>query len=105
MNVALKAPVTQDGGDMGAVQRQINALADAGLVTRIHKGKQKMDIPEKQKERDPDLINAEVALKRAAQKARQRAGQEGIGVVVMQDGKIVEERSDRSLPEAPFYEK
>ncbi len=28
------------GGGMGAVQRQINALVDAGLVTRIHKGKQ-----------------------------------------------------------------
>ena len=52
--------------------------------------------PEKQKERDPDLINAEVALRRAAQKARQKAGQAGIGVVVVQDGKIVEERPDRS---------
>lgn len=28
------------GGGMGAVQRQINALVDAGLVSRIHKGKQ-----------------------------------------------------------------
>lgn len=28
------------GGGMGAVQRQINALVDAELVTRIHKGKQ-----------------------------------------------------------------
>lgn len=28
------------GGGMGALQRQINALVDAGLVTRIHKGKQ-----------------------------------------------------------------
>lgn len=56
----------------------------------------KINVPEKQKERDPDLINAEVALRRAAQKARQRAGQAGIGVVVVQDGKIVEERPDRS---------
>ncbi|HOC58658.1 MAG TPA: hypothetical protein PKN70_01825 [Smithellaceae bacterium] len=56
----------------------------------------KINVPEKQKERDPDFINAEVALKRAAEKARQRAGQAGIGVVVMQDGKIVEERPDRS---------
>lgn len=56
----------------------------------------KINVPEKQKERDPDLINAEVALKRAAQKARQRAGQAGIGVVVVQNGKIVEERPDRS---------
>jgi hypothetical protein len=56
----------------------------------------KINVPEKQKERDPDLINAEVALKRAAQKARQRAGQSGSGVVVVQDGKIVEERPDRT---------
>ena len=56
----------------------------------------KINVPEKQKERDPDLINAEVALRRAAQKARQKAGQAGIGVVVVQDGKIVEERPDRS---------
>jgi len=56
----------------------------------------KTDVSEKQRERDPDLINAEVALKRAAQKARQRAGQAGIGVVVVQNGIIVEERPDRS---------
>jgi hypothetical protein len=56
----------------------------------------KINVPEKQKERDPDFINAEVALKRAAQKARQRAGQAGIGVIVVEDGKIVEEWPDRS---------
>jgi LDH2 family malate/lactate/ureidoglycolate dehydrogenase len=56
----------------------------------------KIGVSEKQKERDPDLINADVALKRAAEKARQRAGQAGIGVIVVQDGKIVEERPDRS---------
>lgn len=56
----------------------------------------KIDVSGKQKERDPDLINAEVALKRAAQKARQRAGQACIGVVVVKDGKIVEERPERS---------
>ena len=46
------------------------------------------------KERDPDLINAEIALKRAALKARQLAQQAGLGVIVLQDGKIVEERPD-----------
>ncbi len=51
----------------------------------------KIVVPEKQNERDPDFINAEVALKRAAHKARQRAGQAGIGVVIMQDGIIIEE--------------
>jgi len=43
------------------------------------------------KDRDPDFINAEIALKRAAQKARKRAQQAGIGVFVMKDGCIVEE--------------
>jgi hypothetical protein len=57
----------------------------------------KIDVSEKQKERDPDLINAEVALKRAAQKARLRAGQAGIGVIVVQDGRIIEEQPDRPI--------
>ena len=47
------------------------------------------------KKRDPDLINAEIALKRAALKARELARQAGIGVVVLQDGKIIEERTDQ----------
>jgi predicted kinase len=46
------------------------------------------------KKRDPDFINAEIALKRAARKARQRAQQAGVGVIVLQDGKIMEERPD-----------
>lgn len=48
-------------------------------------------VPDKKEERDPDFINAEIALKRAAQKARQRAAQAGIGVIVIEDGKIIEE--------------
>jgi hypothetical protein len=46
------------------------------------------------KKRGPDFINAEIALKRAARKARQRAQQAGSGVIVLQDGKIMEERPD-----------
>ena len=48
------------------------------------------------KERDPDFVNAEIALQRAAQRARRRARQAGIGVVVMKDGKIVEEISNHA---------
>lgn len=36
----LRQIVRVAGGGMGAVQRQINTLVDAGLVTRMHKGKQ-----------------------------------------------------------------
>jgi LDH2 family malate/lactate/ureidoglycolate dehydrogenase len=50
------------------------------------------------KKRDPDLIGAEAAMKRAARKARERARQAGIGVVVMKNGKIVEERQDLQQP-------
>ena len=50
--------------------------------------------PTKDEKRDPDFINAEIALKRAALKARQLAQQAGIGVIVLQDGKIMEERPD-----------
>ena len=36
----LRQIVRVAGGGMGAVQRQINTLVDAGLITRINKGKQ-----------------------------------------------------------------
>ncbi len=41
--------------------------------------------------RDPDLVAAEIAVKRAAVKARQRAKQVGIGIMVLKDGRIIEE--------------
>jgi len=41
--------------------------------------------------RDPDLVNAEIALKRAAKKAREEARKTGISVVVLKDGEIKEE--------------
>jgi len=62
-------------------------------------GAKKIVVPEKQKERDPDFINAEIALKRAARKARQRAAQAGVGVIVVQDGRIIEEQPDRPICE------
>jgi LDH2 family malate/lactate/ureidoglycolate dehydrogenase len=55
---------------------------------------QSVDASKKGKKRDPDLAAAEVAMKRAAQKARERARQVGSGVAVLRDGKIVEERQD-----------
>ena len=55
---------------------------------------QTADADNKGKKRDPDLAAAEVAMKRAAQKARERARQAGSGVAVLRDGKIVEERQD-----------
>jgi hypothetical protein len=55
---------------------------------------QSVDASKKVKKRDPDLAIAEVAMKRAAQKARERARQVGSGVAVLRDGKIVEERQD-----------
>ena len=46
------------------------------------------------KTRDPDIVNAEIALKRAAKKARERAKRIGGGVIVLKDRKIVEERQE-----------
>ena len=57
----------------------------------------KMVVPDKKRERDPDFVNAEIALKRAAQKARLRALQAGVGVIVIQDGRIIEERPDANF--------
>jgi hypothetical protein len=55
---------------------------------------QSVDTGKKGKKRDPDLAAAEVAMKRAARKARERAKQMGSGVAVLRDGKIVEEQQD-----------
>ena len=44
------------------------------------------------KQRDPDLAAAEIAMKRAAAKARENARRIGSGIVVWKDGRIVEER-------------
>lgn len=51
------------------------------------------------KNRDPDLAAAEIAMKRAAAKARQRAKQVGAGVVVWKDGHVVEERENTAAGE------
>jgi LDH2 family malate/lactate/ureidoglycolate dehydrogenase len=67
----------------------------------------------KGEKRDPDLAFAEVAMKRAAQKARERARQAGAGVAVLRDGNVVEElHSGRSallrrplLAEEPLFVK
>lgn len=55
---------------------------------------QPVDSNQKDQQRDPDLAAAELAMKRAARKAREKARQVGAGVVVWKDGHIVEERQD-----------
>ena len=46
------------------------------------------------KPRDPDLVGAEIALRRAAERVRQRAAETGSTVVVVRDGKVVWEKVD-----------
>ncbi len=48
------------------------------------------------KTRDPDIVNAEIAIKRAAKRAREKAKRIGAGVIVLKDGKIVEERQENT---------
>ena len=43
---------------------------------------------------DPDFRNAEIALRRAAQRARERARRFGHGVIIYENGKIIEEKPD-----------
>ncbi|MGE0682877.1 MAG: hypothetical protein AB7P69_18485 [Candidatus Binatia bacterium] len=43
------------------------------------------------KERDSDIANAEIALRRAALKARERARRAGLKIPVFRNGQIVEE--------------
>ena len=54
-----------------------------------------VDINQSPRAQDADIVNSEIAIHRAAQLARRRAWQAGIGVIVMKDGKIVEEMQDR----------
>ena len=46
------------------------------------------------KPRDPDFVGAEIALRRAAERVRQRAAETGSAVVVFRDGKVVWEKAD-----------
>lgn len=47
--------------------------------------------------RDPDLVNSEAALRRAAQRAREQARRSVGYVVVYRDGKVVEDRLDKRV--------
>jgi hypothetical protein len=51
-----------------------------------------IDLEQKDRKRDPDFIKAEIAMQRAAQKAREKAKRVGTGVMVLKQGKIVEEQ-------------
>jgi hypothetical protein len=44
--------------------------------------------PAVQRERDPDLVNAEIALQRAALRAREMAWRHGVPVVYSENGVI-----------------
>ena len=52
------------------------------------------------KSRDPDLVGAEIALRRAAERVRQRAAEIGSTVVVVRDGKVVWEKVDGTSSDA-----
>lgn len=47
-----------------------------------------------QKKRDPDTANAEVALRRAAKQARERAKKAGLKIPVYRNGQLVEEQPE-----------
>lgn len=49
--------------------------------------------------RDPDLANAEIAMHRAAQLARERARMHKVGLVYWRDGEIVTEYPSESQPD------
>ncbi len=51
------------------------------------------------KPRDPDLVGAEAAMRRAAKIARRRAIETSGFVAVFKDGKIVHEKTLSGLPE------
>ena len=52
--------------------------------------------PEPKRLNDPDMRGAEKAIQRAALKARERARRFGHGIIVYENGKIVEKYPDQS---------
>ena len=58
----------------------------------------KPDPDKKKQKRDPDLANAEIAMKRAAIKARELARKTGTAIVIMENKVIREEYPDHERP-------
>ena len=52
-----------------------------------------LDHTKNEHERDPDLADAEIALKRAARKVREIARRTGTAVVIMENGVIREKKA------------
>jgi len=51
-----------------------------------------VDSRQEEKARDPDFVKAEIAMKRAALKARKKAHQTGSAVVILKNGQLIEEQ-------------
>ena len=49
------------------------------------------------RQRDPDFVKAEAAMKRASMTARERARKFGLGVIIIKEGQVVEECSDGAI--------
>jgi hypothetical protein len=54
------------------------------------------EIPGPKRLNDPDMRGAEKAIHRAAMKARERARRFGQGIIIYEDGKIVEKYLDKN---------
>ena len=56
-------------------------------------------LPEPKRLNDPDMRGAEKAMHRAALKARERARRYGHGIIIFENGKIVEKFPDGDIPD------
>ena len=73
-------------------------MHESGLFLSM-KGKDMTDIKTNsatKKLDDPDIRLAETALRRAALKARERARRFGHGIIIYENGKIVEKHPDKN---------
>jgi len=55
-----------------------------------------IDSSREKNSRDPDFVKAEIAMKRAALKARKKARQTGSAVVILENGQLIEEQKAKS---------
>lgn len=54
------------------------------------------EVPEPKRPNDPDMRGAEKAIHRAALKARERARRFGHGIIIYENGKIIEKLPEKT---------
>jgi len=82
-----------------STQKRVSLMGKQNLIILMSENMKTKspDHTRNEHERDPDFAGAEIALKRAARKAREIARRTGTAVVIMENGVIREEKAKREF--------